>query len=1053
MEKYTPIEIPTYEPGKAEALPLFFEKRPYQGASGKIYPLPFVSGIGDEKKAKRYKAAVLENEYLHVEILPELGGKIYRAQDKTNGYDFVYYNKVIKPAMVGLCGPWSSGGIEFNWPQHHRPTTFMPLESDITFENGEKTVWVGETEAMNRMRATVGFSTPAGCSYIKAQVRLFNRTPYPQPFMWWANLAAPVSAGYKVVFPPDTEYVNDHDRRAVLSWPIAKGVYHTARPFDYGDGKDIHEFSGVTVPSSFMISRGQSAGDFVSGYDTRKGCGVVAVSDHHVCPGKKLWTWGDSAFGDKWCSNLTDDGSRYIELMTGAYTDNQPDFTWIMPYETKCFEQYWFPIRGIGEVKQANKYGALSLEVADGLLKIGVCATSERKGCRISLRKEGKELYSAAADIGPRSPFTASMPYSAGEAGLEASVRTQDGAELLRYTVRERGRKKPVAVRKPALPPAQLRTAEELYLNGLHLEQYKHFSYAPEDYYEEGLRRDPGDSRCNAAMGRLCLKRGEFSRAIEYFGRALERLECRNCNPYDTDALYAKAVAERLAGMDETAYDDFYASVWSYSNRSAGYYALAALESKAGNPAAAVEFLRLSLQTDSENLLALYMLSVLTGDDRLAEEVRKRDCLFLSEPHRAEIAADFAIEFEKFGLYRRAYDVLKAAEATPINLYRLAHVCRLLGRSEEREQWLAKASSADWAYCFPNRLEDIAVLSEADGRAQYYLGCLYYDKERWQDAAAAWEKCLEGEDLAPAHRNLALAYFDHLGRAEEAKYHMERAFSLMPESSRVFYETAQLYKNLNLPLAERLGFYRAHAEMTAARDDATLEYSVLLCLSGDPDGAERVLLQHRFHTYEGGEGYLTQHHAWLHFLQGCRRLSEGDTAKAEAAFESGLTFPLCYGEEKNYFVNDAPLYYGLMLCAARRGDAAAFAERSALADSTKGSPTLHSYWQALAQREAGRDSRAAEVLAAMKAEAESILADAKTPCYYGVGATTYQPFRYDVEKVNVLKGKALLAFAEFGLGNVSAADAAIGEIEELDRCDFSVFLYRNILKKGMEEQR
>lgn len=115
------VLLPTYPALAAEKNPMFLEKRAYQGSTGKVYPLPVTERLSDEKQDVAYKAVFLENEYLKVMILPELGGRIHRAYDKTNHYDFVYYNHVVKPALVGLTGPWISGGIEFNWPQHHRP--------------------------------------------------------------------------------------------------------------------------------------------------------------------------------------------------------------------------------------------------------------------------------------------------------------------------------------------------------------------------------------------------------------------------------------------------------------------------------------------------------------------------------------------------------------------------------------------------------------------------------------------------------------------------------------------------------------------------------------------------------------------------------------------------------------------------------------------------------------------------------------------------------------------------------------------------------------------
>ena len=123
-----PLVLPTYEPHAADRNPMFLEKRVFQGSSGGVYPLPFIDRIKGEPVNHAWNAVFIENEYIRVIVLPELGGRIYAAIDKVNGYDFIYRNPVIKPALVGLAGPWISGGIEFNWPQHHRPSTYMPTD-------------------------------------------------------------------------------------------------------------------------------------------------------------------------------------------------------------------------------------------------------------------------------------------------------------------------------------------------------------------------------------------------------------------------------------------------------------------------------------------------------------------------------------------------------------------------------------------------------------------------------------------------------------------------------------------------------------------------------------------------------------------------------------------------------------------------------------------------------------------------------------------------------------------------------------------------------------
>ena len=173
--------------------------------------------------------------------------------------------------------------------------------------------------------------------------------------------------------------------------------------------------------------------------------------------------------------------------------------------------------------------------------------------------------------------------------------------------------------------------------------------------------------------------------------------------------------------------------------------------------------------------------------------------------------------------------------------------------------------------------------------ASYYLGCLLYSFERYIEAAKAWEKTVKSLDFAPAYRNLSLAYYDHLDKPALARKSLETARRLMPESGRIFFELTQLYKSLDLPIDERLALYESDPDLVATRDDCTLQYSVLLTEKGEYEKAKAVLDGHRFHTYEGGEGNLTQHHAWLYLLRG---LVEKDAKKRTEILESGLVFPL-----------------------------------------------------------------------------------------------------------------------------------------------------------------
>lgn len=279
------VEFLTYLPEKPEVNPMFIERRVYQGSSGKVYPLPFIDRIAIQPTRRKWKAIHIENEFLRLMILPEIGGRIHVGYDKTTGYDFFYRQNVIKPALVGLAGPWISGGVEFNWPQHHRPATFMPVDTEIeTAPDGSVTIWCSDHDPMQRMKGMHGICLHPGRSVLELKVRLFNRTPFMQTFLWWANVATHVHEKYQSFFPPDVRYVADHAKRAISTYPLSHGHYYgvdyeeRARngvPADelprmfVPDGSyppnDLGWYANIPVPTSYMITATDS--DFFGGYD------------------------------------------------------------------------------------------------------------------------------------------------------------------------------------------------------------------------------------------------------------------------------------------------------------------------------------------------------------------------------------------------------------------------------------------------------------------------------------------------------------------------------------------------------------------------------------------------------------------------------------------------------------------------------------------------------------------------------------------------------------------------------------------------------------------
>lgn len=1070
--------IPTYVPGKAMDLPMFFEKKPYQGASGRLYPLPFSDRISDEKSDVEYDVYTLENEYIMTQLLPQLGGKILRGYDKKRSYDFIYYNEVIKPALVGLAGPWISGGIEFNYPQHHRPTTYMPAEAVTEeAENGEKTVWMGEVEPFNRLKGMVGISVEPGRSYIKARVRIYNRTNQPQVFMWWANLAVPVNQTYKTIFPPDVEWVNDHDRRCVLSWPIAKGVYHTARPFDYGEGTDISMYDAVKVPSSFLVAQGQSDMDFVAGYDGGRQAGIATVANHHIAPGKKMWTWGKGDFGEMWCSNLTDENGPYIELMTGVYTDNQPDFTWIAPYESRTFEQYWYPIHDIGDVKNATVDAAVNMEQRGDKLFFGFNVTGVFGNVKINVYHGDDTVFEDTADLDPNTAYWKEIPM--GEMvlnNIKVSLKDKDGNTLVEYKTYERGQRQPIEPRRPVLRPQEIETVEELYINGLHLEQYKQHNYDARDYYAEGIRRDPQDIRCNTGMARISYKNGQFDDCIRYADAAIARLTARNMHPADTEAMYLKGIALKAKGEYKKAYDILYMAAWDYRFRSAAYYELAVIDCVNQDYAAALEKLDESAGKNHYHTKALNLKAVILrhiGKNEEAKKILDDVCRYdrLDMFARAELLnygdsekdfnelfgkkeenyLDVAYDYVSAGFYEDAVKVIKTShQEYPLFDYVLGYCFHKLGEEEKAREYVLKAEQQETGYCFPSRLDDIAVLEWAmqinpeGDNAPYYLGCLFYDRFDYDRAIALWERCIgKNENHYKSLRNLALAYFDKKEDYLSAKCCLEKALENKPDDARLLFEYQQLLKNMNYPPQHRLEIYGKFHELMLQRDDCYLDVITLKCMMGEYQEAIDMAKARRFHIYEGGEGKLTRLHAWMHVLYGNELARQGKSEEAERIYLDGIHMPKSYGEAKTFFNQEAHIYYYLGLLTKKKE---CFEEAAVY----KAAVSELSLFRALALRKLMRFSEARATLEEMIQVADNSIENCDLRAYYGVGSPSPMPFELNIVKNNLTDGYILKAYALLGMGKFDEADEWIAKAKSLSRYDFRIYAYEKIRSSAIQ---
>jgi tetratricopeptide (TPR) repeat protein len=1014
MSPASPVEvrvteeiIPTYLPAAPDKHPMFLEKRVYQGSSGKVYPLAFTDRIAETKIDRAWKGVWLENDYLRVLVLPEIGGRIHVAQDKTNGYDFIYRQSVIKPALVGLAGPWISGGIEFNWPQHHRPATFLPAEFHVEeAEDGSKTVWLGDHDPLTRMKGMHGVCLHPGKASIELKVRAYNRTPFVQTFLWWANAAIRVHESYQSFFPPDVCYVADHAKRAMSAYPLCEGSYYGVdygrrgregvpegeRPADFlprhcgGNGpidyaaNDLSWYANIPVPTSYMCMGTRE--NFFGGYDHARQAGVVHAANHHISPGKKQWTWGNHEFGYAWDRNLTDSDGPYIELMAGVYTDNQPDFSFLQPGETKTWSQFWYPIQQIGPAGQASEKAAVSLHMAKRTARIGVCVSEAISEAKVTLSKAEEILASFTRDILPGSPLIeeVELPPRAHESDLAVRLLDRNGREIVAYRPSANGKTEvpPPATEPP--PPEEVASADELFVIGLHLEQYRHATRCPTLYWREALRRDPLDSRSNNALGLWHLRRGEFESAKSHFRNAIARLTARNPNPYDGEPFYnlglclryvldAASPDERSASeLFDEAYAAFYKATWNQAWAAAGYHALAEMDCRRERWTQAFEHLDRSLRFGADNLRARDLMAVVLrklgrnaeADALLAEtlSIDPLDCWarhLTGRPIAEDVQTrlDMAHDYARAGLLSEAIALLQnvslnaadstaehgASEPTPLYTqsrgaaplvdYTLGWLFLRMGDGRSASECFERAAHRAPDYCFPARLEEIGILAVAtesnprDNLAPYYLGNLLYDRRRRDEAIALWERSVKIDpNFSIAWRNLGIGYFNVHKRPEKARTAYDRAFRADPANARLLFERDQLWKRLGVKPALRLRELEKHPDLVRQRDDLSVELCTLYVRTGRPEKSLEILSAKNFQPWEGGEGQTLAIHARSRIALGQKSLREGDASAAIVHFRAALEAPRNLGEANHLLANRSDIHYRLGCAHAAFGEKA-----------------------------------------------------------------------------------------------------------------------------------
>ena len=811
-----PLVIPTYELGPPNPYPalLDWQRRKWRP----VYPYPFLDSLSSTKTNKTWKAVYLENEYLRVSVLPELGGHIYEIFDKTTNRDVLYSNPVMKYAMVALRGAWVSGGIEWNFPDGHTLTTVSPIDYVMRTEaDGSAAIAVGDTERVQRMQWQVIIRLRPGQRAVETEVTLNNRRDVPGRYWFWSTAGAPATEDMKFVYPMREAY--PHAFWPIFSFPKEKGV-------------DVSKFTDV--PNFLSLFARNSYRDYFGVYYDKSDWGIVHVADHREMPGKKTWTWGTDDNGDIWVEKLTDGGHQYVEFQGGRF-ETQMEHQFIAPHRVEHFVEHWYPVNNLGGGwDEATADMAIRITKKDGQAIVTANSNARFDNAVFCTDKDCTETRQVNLD--PAKVFTASFSLPANSGPVFVRFKSKEGRELLSYSTLTPidGNPDFKAATRPLPDPINPNSAEQAYVEGLAFDKKSKERDARASYLE-ALKRDPGFAPAHIALGLSFYRSGEYKVAAAHLEDALRR------NKDAGDAHYYLGLVQRAQGNLREASDHLIWAVRSGHRESIARFVLGEIALSQGRTTEAVEQLEQAVMLDPRDLkarteLALaqrvaghleaarmridavvqempidyfalheqYAISKASGQDAKATESLNGFWRLVAREPDATLEVTF--DYLAAGRRTEARGILEEAvkrQQYPMLHYALGYLSQLEGDKERARAEYAIGAKGDAAFVFPHRVEEIQILSAArelvpeDARAAYYLGNVLASFNRDKEALNAWKAAANDTGNIIARRNLARALWVVEGNKEQAAKEYQSAIASSSNEYRLYIEFDRLLTEMN----------------------------------------------------------------------------------------------------------------------------------------------------------------------------------------------------------------------------------------------------------------
>ncbi len=953
------LVLPTYPILAENRNPVFHS----QYGVAHIYPYTLLVDIATSPVEKTYRSLHLENRYLRLTFLPDLGGRVYSLYDKVSKREVFYKNQVVKFAPLAIRGAFFSGGLEFSFPVAHAPTTADPVNWDI-HENGDGSASLafGGLEHMSRMQWAITLTLyPDRCA-LAQDVVLENPALIDGRYHYWTNASLDSEPGTEFIYP--FRRVRSYEFAGTASWPSARLDLIKHDPGLPGmEGVPMWPADRLHDPANFRWEKDMLAQVSIFGHDVQwdffgawqhsTDCGYAHVADHRNVAGMKLWSWGQSPVGIVNQTSLTDDGSVYAETQCGAM-ETQLDFDFLLPGKVRQWREWWLPLRGLGGLTCASDELGARIRLAPGKrqedvdLIVAICPVRPLKHANVRLSIPGTMLLEQEATASPEEPWLTTRTIKAHQlAGhaLTLTVSDEHGQALLNY-VHDRE----TTTVEPAEPAPQGTpvTADDFYKLGLRHENFDNREKAL-DAYRHALAQDPRCGPAHLRLGMMHLRSADFDQAALHL-REAAALGLTEANYYlGLVALYRDQFDMAEAGFQAVP-DDSPLSA-------AALCGLGRIELRRGDWDTAIRLFEKAHRLDPDSMVPCLLLAVTLGragktekanralDDVLANDplnhMALRELALLKgkegAPYGDKLARmladdrqyllDLACSYLNAGLLGDALQILTDAAPNwdyPIVSYLAWDILHRLGRDGEAGPWLKRGAQGDPDLVFPSRVEEVIALrrvleqSPADHQAKYYLGNFLYAHERFDEAIKLWEEsasCLDSSDII--HRNLGLAYWQRRNDPERAIQSFEKALAINAENQDLYLYLDRLYKDQGLS-QKRAALIERIEKMPTLRDDVHKRLIVMLVELGHYEQAIQRLAEDTFVPTEMDQSFHLAYAA-AHMQRATAHMLAGRTEDAIADYRKALEFPENVGVGRPLTSGNAEILFRLGLACEELG--------------------------------------------------------------------------------------------------------------------------------------